>query len=99
MNGAPIIHSPSHNLTDRIFLHPMNSPRRPLGGLQFGFTGMFLLLLAVANTFAGFAYLLKASRGNTLDITIFFGFVLLGPFILAMIAGLLRQVFDYFNDK
>lgn len=64
---------------------------------RFGFIGLILLVFAVANFFAGAVYLMRAREGAPLDIAIFFGFVLLGPFVLAILAATFNQLGKLFR--
>jgi len=59
---------------------------------RFGFVGLILLMFAIANFFAGAVYLIRARDGAPLDIAIFFGFVLLGPFVLTILAATFNQL-------
>ena len=64
---------------------------------RFGFVGLILVVLAIANFFAGAVYLLRAREGAPLDIAVFFGFVLLGPFVLAILAGAINHLANLFR--
>lgn len=64
---------------------------------RFGFIGLILVMLAIANFFAGAVYLLRARKGAPLDVAVFFGFVLLGPFVLTILAAAFNQLANFFR--